>query len=340
MYTKKTVFVVGAGGSREVGLPMGTELAKIIGRKLDFKSNGWEATQGDTGIYDGAKSYFKKQGSEVGNNEFMQAGRALSSAMANAVSIDNYLHTHGDNDVAVFMGKMGISQSILEAERGSKIHGTNEIIDFRHIDDSWHNTFFKMATEGTLRANLGGLFSNVSIITFNYDRCIEHYLEQALQNYYHMKPAEAQKVLRGLEIIHPYGQVGRLPWQAPGGIKFGQEVEPRDLPDIAFQIRTFTERIEDEAVLGRIRAMIAEAAVIVYLGFSYGDMNMDLMTIEKSRTKSIFGTGYMISAPNRAAIENRVRQSVGGDTNVRRIEIADLKCNEFLNGYWRPIILG
>jgi len=37
MSTRKTAFVIGAGASQEVGLPIGTSLVDFIIKKLDFK---------------------------------------------------------------------------------------------------------------------------------------------------------------------------------------------------------------------------------------------------------------------------------------------------------------
>ena len=37
MFQSKTVFVLGAGASHELGLPLGSGLAKIISRKLNLR---------------------------------------------------------------------------------------------------------------------------------------------------------------------------------------------------------------------------------------------------------------------------------------------------------------
>ena len=37
MFESKTVFVLGAGASHEVGLPVGSGLAEIISKKLDIR---------------------------------------------------------------------------------------------------------------------------------------------------------------------------------------------------------------------------------------------------------------------------------------------------------------
>jgi hypothetical protein len=37
MFRKRTLFIVGAGASAEIGMPVGTRLAKQIAKLLDFK---------------------------------------------------------------------------------------------------------------------------------------------------------------------------------------------------------------------------------------------------------------------------------------------------------------
>src|SRR5258708_3589510 len=54
MIRKQTLFVVGAGASNEVGLPVGSELAARIARKMDITfSDGWRMDgSGDHQIYE------------------------------------------------------------------------------------------------------------------------------------------------------------------------------------------------------------------------------------------------------------------------------------------------
>src|SRR6185312_14412777 len=112
------------------------------------------------------------------------AGRAIKVAMPQAISIDNFLHTHSDNEQIVLMGKLGIAVSILNAERYSTIYGDpqRETLTFEGLKESWHTTFFKMLTENFQKGDLANLTENVSFITFNYDRCIEHYFAKAIEN--------------------------------------------------------------------------------------------------------------------------------------------------------------
>ncbi|WP_245424669.1 hypothetical protein [Rhizobium sophoriradicis] len=260
--------------------------------------------------------------------------------MAQAISIDNYLHAHAEDETITWVGKLGIAASILEAERRSKLapDRDRETVDLSAVSNSWYTPFFQMLTEGVQRTALGGIFDNVAFITFNYDRCIEHYLMHALANYFRIDHQEAQALVHQLRIEHPYGQVGHLPWQKPRvSTAFGKDFQGQELAEIAAQIRTFTERIEDGDMLSRARRLISEAEVVVYLGFSYGDMNMELLSVDRAEGRSIFGTSLGISAPR--VIERDIINSMGPDQDaVKSVELADMTCADFLRAYWKPIM--
>lgn len=325
---------------------MGAELKGTIANKLDIQhQDGYSLSKGDTRIVSAVLHLLQKEQRQDPNPHF-NAGRAIAGAMGQAISIDNYLHAHATDSVVVQMGKLGIASSILEAEARSLLAikpDRREPFSFSGTVDTWYNVFFQMLTEGVQRDDLGGIFSNVSFITFNYDRCIEHYLVHALSNYYRLPDSEAEELVRMLCIEHPYGQVGRLPWQIPhGSVSFGKSFHAQELPVIAEQIRTFTERVENDAMLARMHRLLIEAEVVVYLGFSYGDMNMELLSLdERGVQRSVFGTSFGLSAPNKTAIERDIVNSMGPERAVvESLELADLKCADFLSAYWKPIMRG
>jgi len=57
--------------------------------------------------------------------------------------------------------------------------------------------------------DLASMFDNISIICFNYDRCIEHYLYSALVAHYGITKPAAAKIMGKLRIHHPYGVISR-----------------------------------------------------------------------------------------------------------------------------------
>ncbi|WP_157700425.1 hypothetical protein [Rhizobium etli] len=190
--------------------------------------------------------------------------------------------------------------------------------------------------------DLETIFDNVAFVTFNYDRCIEHFVSHWLENYFRISADQAQNLTKKLKVFHPYGQVGRLAWQGGGNsVGYGTELSSRTLPQIANQIRTFTERVDDDAMLDEMRGYIANAEQIIYLGFSYGQMNMELLTIPTcSVHKSVFGTVLNMSHPNINAAQNRVLQSltVNGNQWAGRKEFTSVGANQFLSDYWYHLV--
>ncbi|TAZ57815.1 hypothetical protein [Rhizobium ruizarguesonis] len=343
MFTRKTVFVVGAGASKEAGLPVGEELKTIIANKLDIKfQDGYDQKTGDRGIVNALRLISEERG-ERNINPFLHAGHTISAAMPQAISIDNFLHTHAADEKMVLMGKLAIAASILEAEKKSKlvIDNNSQTINFNAHHDIWHNTFCKMLCEGVQLADLDVVFDNVGFVTFNYDRCIEHYVAHWLANYMLISIDQAQSLTSKLKVFHPYGQVGRLPWQKSGraSIQFGAGADAHSLPKIADQIRTFTEQVEDDEMLQAMRDLLAQAEQVIYIGFSYGRMNMQLMQLtERLKDRDVLGTVCGMSVANGKAAAARIRDSFretnDGPDGVGECILLDTTANRLLNDYW------
>src|SRR5690606_29194855 len=120
---------------------------------------------GDNDIYWAVKGILEQRG-ERDPNPLFHAGQAISRGMSQAISIDNFLHTHGHDENIVLMGKLGIAAAILEAERKSKIYsrheGGRDQIDFSDIPHTWHSVFVKMLLEQSVRRDISNIFDNVS----------------------------------------------------------------------------------------------------------------------------------------------------------------------------------
>jgi hypothetical protein len=343
MFDRRTVFVVGAGGSAELGLPVGLKLTGLIAGKVNIGyRNGYDLASGDKGIVT-ATQYFVKKAGQTDPNPYYEAGRAIAAGMPQAISIDNYMHTHAADPLVIQMGKFGIAASIIEAEQNSALYLKDQhgALAFGQIKPSWHNTFCKMLLEGADRNDPERIFDNVAFITFNYDRCIEHYVMHAVETYLRLDRATAQELTRKLTVIHPYGQIGKLPWQYDKGVSYGADLHHSQLIDIAGQIKTFTERVEDDAMMGRIHQLLSQAEVLVYLGFSYGDMNMRLMSLKNAGERVIYGTSKGLSSPNQRIVELEIVNAMGPDkAAVKSIDLADMYCLDFLDAYWKPIMRG
>jgi hypothetical protein len=172
---------------------------------------------------------------------------------------------------------------------------------------------------------------------------LEHFLFHSVQNYYRIDANSASELIQQIKITHPYGVVGKLPWQASGvRITFGATPDPKAIIQIAGQIKTFTERIEDETSRDAMRSQLEEADTVVFLGFAFHPMNMELITPEKtSSARRAFATAKGISVVDmrvvQSDVENMLRQGPGKlspiDVHVRN----DLTCAGLLGEYWRTL---
>ena len=159
------------------------------------------------------------------------------------------------------------------------------------------------------RENVNTIFDNVAFIVFNYDRCVEQFLCEALRVYYQLQPSQIIDVMGRLKIYPPYGQVGRLRAASElGGIGYGHEPSPEMLILLAQQIKTFTERVEEEGELAAFRQEITTANKLVFLGFAFHEINMKLLSTGKNcSNRSIYGTRFGVSDSDAAVITQRVR---------------------------------
>jgi len=115
MFRSKTVFVVGAGASSEVGMPVGTDLLKQIVQLTDIKFDHHRQQSGDPAIVSALKILLD-EGREVTKlNDHLHAGWQLAKSAKQAISIDNVIDALEDPKVEL-MGKLGIIRAIWKAE--------------------------------------------------------------------------------------------------------------------------------------------------------------------------------------------------------------------------------
>lgn len=346
MLNSKITFVVGAGASKEVGLPTGGELTATIAEMLDIKFSDFdEQPSGDRVIARALREHVR--GEDGGGGDiyaYQQAGWFIRDAMPQVSSIDSFVEAHQDNERVKLCGKLAIVQSILVAERNSLLffddQNRNAKLDFERLNKTWYNNLFRMLVAGCTRDNWRTLFNNVSFIVFNYDRCVEHFLFNAVQNYYDIEPGEAATLMRALRIVHPYGSVGTLPWQNDGNsFPFGSVSRPADLLSHAGEIKTYSERIEDVVAITNLHRLLIDAKKIVFLGFAFHDENMELMKSgAPNRLRHVFATARGISESDREVIREQISDVFDKKVNKIPTQLRqDLKCHQIFDEYSRTL---
>ncbi len=298
MFKRQTLFVVGAGGSQEVSFPVGTQLARTIGKKLQTHVDHNERTAyfADLELFKELRRH--RQGLDI--SEYVKAASIISDGIRLANSIDDFLNIHGGNKTLIELGKAAIVRSILEAEGNSKLFVDQSNVynkmDFNKIEDTWFVKLMRVLGSGRNPTTVKEVFSNISFIVFNYDRCVEHFLTHSLQALYAISAKDASEIVKQITIIHPYGKIGEL-----DRVPFGNDgFQNANFFNLAASIKTYTERLEQGVELDRIRAEMSNADCIVFLGFSYLEQNLDVIRpADRMRRKPVFGTAYGMSISDR-----------------------------------------
>jgi hypothetical protein len=281
-------------------------------------------------------------------NPLLKICQRISAAMPQAISIDNFIDCHAKEPLLATCGKVAIAKAILAAEARSSlmIDRSNYYnkLDFKGNELTWFNSFFQLLTENCNLEDLPERLKRIAVVSFNYDRCFEHYLFNAIQNYYSVDSTKCAEMLKNLEIHHPYGMVGSLPWmQSNASIEFGGELHSANqLVSVAEQLRTFTEGTDPKVSnINAIHSSIRSAEKIMFLGFAYHRLNMDLIfsgnpVLKTDKVKRVFGTAFGVSKNDCEVICSEIAAITG--CYESRLQVRnDLTCSGLLQAYWRSL---
>lgn len=342
---RKTIFVIGAGASKEANLPTGDELKSKIAQLLDIRFDWNNQISGDSEIPNALRIVVRNENGQNGDiNPYLHEAWHIRDAMPHTISIDNFIDQHRDNDKIALCGKLAIVKSILDAEKRSNLYFENvridATIDFENIEKTWYTDFFKLITENCAKNELNTRFQSITLIIFNYDRCIEHYLFHTLQNHYRVSEAEATELVKCIQIYHPYGCVGFLPWwQRDGSMAFGQNPNSQQLLELTQKIKTFTEGTDPKSSdIKEIKDHMAKASHLIFLGFAFHKLNMQLIApaadVKGPNVIRCFATTYQISDSNKEAISEQISNLYSAEVGIR---MSNEQCRGFFNEFWRSL---
>lgn len=342
MFESKTCFILGAGASAEVNMPIGSGLASKIGDMLNFQWSNSGLQRGDHAVFN-AMTALANRGAFAGNM-ITSAGREVAEAMAIAPSIDNFLHCHNSRNEYCYAGKLAIVRAIALEEARSKFRRRDDTpFDLWGVTDTWYVSLAQHLFTGVPSSDPASAFKNVSFIDFNYDRCLELFLIRALTTYYQMTQVEAVAIINTLDIIHPYGSLG--PLLGPGAVPFG--FADCDLIEVVKGIKTFTESTDDDQKVERIRALTKQAETLVFLGFAFHDQNMDLLSepiakgLKQTAIRRVYATTKGLSGSDSQVVKGKIGQMLRGRPQKERddysIELFDGTCAQLFAEYWRSL---
>jgi hypothetical protein len=217
--------------------------------------------------------------------------------------------------------------------------------DFKALSATWHNSFMQLLTENCRLDDVADRFKKLVLVVFNYDRCIEHYLYHALQEFYGVPDSTAATLLKELTIYHPYGKVGELPWaqRGPTTVDFGGRAGGKHLLDLARQIKTFTEGTDPQSSdIRQIRKHYLDSSVVLFLGFAYHKLNLSVLQSKRGHKQPdqvrYYGTAKGMSKSDCEIVKEELVAMAGARPEFVALR-NDLTCHEFFQEYWRSLSL-
>jgi hypothetical protein len=323
---RDTIYVVGAGASYEVDLPVGNKLKEDISKILFMKFQHGSIIDGNYDLYQALRHHTGNNIDET--NTYIKECRHIRDNMPLAISIDNFIDSEKGNDKLALCGKMAIVDAILAAEKSSKLNFNKyegeRKLNFPSLEKTWYLPFFRTLTENCNAADLPDRFSTITLIVFNYDRCIEHFLLQALMSYYRLSESDAAEIINKLKIIHPYGTVGSLPWQDRASstvMEFGGEIQAYQLIEYSERIRTFTEGAHSDQ-MEQLRFSMKHTERLVFLGFAFHRLNMELLLGNSSERYEnplkidCFATAFETSKNDQSSIGSSIQYLYEGEIEI------------------------
>jgi hypothetical protein len=222
LFEKKTVFVIGAGASKEFDMPTGEDLRNDIMSLISraaWQSSGSEVSRFREVLINSAPDWQNLQ----------TPGIELAAALPTFVSIDEALHYFSSNANIIRIGKLALAYLLLKYERESKISISRNTgkAQPRNCATTWLAELLSMALSFAKRETVKDAFKNIHFINFNYDRIIEQYLCAALTDLAGINTPDAETIATNLNMIRPYGDLGPLDIPNRRGIPFGYNPHDR-----------------------------------------------------------------------------------------------------------------
>jgi hypothetical protein len=263
MISNKTVLILGAGAHIPYGFPsgkrlMGNVVDQLFRARQDSNLSLYTLpSKGDVNI-----DIVQQKNVDRFMESLNQAGQA---------SIDSFINANQHMTGFDVIGKVGIAQSILEAEAKFLI-ARNSNKDNKY---DWFEYLFEKMCDGVVKSNHFLRDNNVSFITFNYDRLLEQKFFNALKHSFNLE--NDQKVLelvKAIPIYHVYGSLGEYDPNGFGQINYWTSTYK--------SIQTIHEVIaEHSAAVKSARQQLEQAEKICLLGFGYHRENIELLELSR-----------------------------------------------------------
>lgn len=335
VFRSKTTLIVGSGAGYEIEMPEPRELLAKIAQGFDFSRLGSELQTRDMVILG---RHFEKFSRQLGvtHDKLLNASAAIRQASRVTGSIDSILEQYAHDPTVQAAAKLAIVYYTLQAEARSPLG-----LEPRDPGDlplrgneNWLFQLGRMIVAGVPRSKAEQCFDNLSIINFNYDRSVQHFLPWMIHMAFGMTLSEARQLVAArLKMIYPLGSAGRLPWEQGESpdVDWGNE-EPWNLHALVKEVRTISEMRSRPQLAQKIIGEIAGGKRIVFLGFGFDPAHTSVLfdySLSHDPDLLVSLTG-MAEGP-KSAVQRTLSRLTGVDDHL--ISIYDTRAFQLLRDY-------
>jgi len=301
----KTTIVVGAGASADLGLPTGEKLKSQISQLLYLDRSGmqYSPSPAHKEIFAGVNNYLADEEISLTDDEFYNLGNEIADNVKRAASIDNFLDNRKDDKRLVAIGKTAIAYCIAKAEDEAQLDLPNLQLersnDYKKTNSYFLEELLKLVVRNHTIEDVNQSLANLTFIIFNYDRCIERYLDLWLSRVFGKPMYEI--IMANIKFIHVYGDLGeyngkKLTLKSSGKSLF---LNPHiELPIIAKRLKLFSEQKNSEQ-MANIKSVLEASENILFIGFGFEEQNMEFFTLNVlgryEDKPEVYGTAYGFS---------------------------------------------
>jgi len=317
MIEEATVFILGAGASAPYGYPVGKDLRDEIIEH--FVSDFTSYFRGEDIIQP-----FNKAKRDLVRDALSFVERFRR---AHTQSIDLFLAGHAEDRELTRMGRLAIVFRVLAAER-------KQIMFRKAIENpqrDWYSFILgKLRDKLVTRDDFIGRFceNKFSIITFNYDRSLDHFLFDSLVNAFGgVTPAIVKEQLSHVKIIHVFGQIAGLPWQDIHiMVPYGGELGRVGVATLADNLKIIYDD-HNNLALEEAPKLMAAAKRIFFLGFGYAEENLEILQLPKKDEANtmVYGTAFGLTENERGNKRGILRRVM--ELSADSVELARDDCD-------------
>lgn len=292
MIEKRTVLILGAGASIPFGYPSGKRLLETIVEQSGYASSDLQGCLRDMG-------YTSPQIVEFGQT-LRYSGRA---------SVDAFLEYRPD-----FMpiGKAAMADVLIRCETERRLW---EDPKEDPEEGNWYGHLFNLMT-----GNFEDFGENkLTVITYNYDRSLEHFLFVSLSKSYRKKDDQVAAQMAQVPIMHVHGILGALPWQE-GRVKraYGPDASPEEKMESAKMIRIVHEEADEKHAFADAWKALQDAQRIYFLGFGYNEANLQRLQLNLlGQEFRVDGSCYKLTDKERMSVEGLIMRQLRHELRAR-----------------------